>query len=350
LCALGTTAAGCTVALFDDLCDLYGPVGGDGATTVEVYNSAADDVRVTVVPVGAVNPCAERNLPPRTATPDDAFIFGGVSVAVLLFGGLPGNSFDQLVEMPKVGETAARTLDCDRIGGSIIFGPTIWLDTANRRVLAVSGPIPLYRQRGNDLDLSRVYQCGDRIQLEVDEDFTATALIIRNGAAVASEPIDSVTVKQVCTAGDPITPGGTTLLLTWSVRQPAGFDDTTYQLFEQDGAFYLGRVDRFFVTPFAPSPSLIFGSDPRVTLPTDAVQALLATLEENCVFDLPSDLTGRYFYPGDNSSGGTAWYVAVTRGLLENELLIDQTALELDGRYEAIVAALEQFVADHAGG
>jgi hypothetical protein len=35
---------------------------------------------------------------------------------------------------------------------------------------------------------------------------------------------------------------------------------------------------------------------------------------------------------------------------LENELLIDQTALELDARYETIVGALDDFVADHAGG
>lgn len=349
-CAFLIAGGTCDIDLFEDYCELYGPVGGDGPTTVEVYNSADDTVRATIVPIGAVNPCAERDLPGPSALADEAFAYGGVSVALVLGSGGTPSSLEELIETPAVGETSGRSLDCNRVGHSVIFGPTIWLDTENRRVLALAGPIVFYRQRGNDLDLSRVYQCGDRLQLEVDEDFTATALVIRNDAAVTTRDVVGVPVKQECMPGNPIVPGGTTLLLTWSVREPFGFDDRTYQIFEFGGKFYLGRIDRLFVTPFAPSLSVLFGPDPKVELTTDAVQDLVATLEENCIYDLPSDLTGGYFYRGDDRGAGRRWYVAATRGLLQNELFIDQTALELDGRYEAIAGALTDFVTDNAGG
>lgn len=346
--ALTIAVSGCDPFVFDDFCKLYGPVGGDDATQIDVKNNSSNGNRVRIVPVGAVDPCGQRDLASVSSVAEDAFVAGGATVAVVFGPEFIGAANSAINTMPGPGETDSRELTCDQVGAALAFGPTIWQDTANQQILAIAGAITFFRQKGNDFDYTRLYQCGDRLELEADDSFVATGRVYRDDAVIATQTVNAVQVKQSCEPSGEIDPNDTFILLTWSEQNPTGFSDRTYQLFAMDGTFYLARLDQYFVTPFSPALSAIFGSSPRVEVDLMEVQALFDTLEANCIFDLPSDANGGYFYGVDHNA--QTWFVAASRGLFQNELYIDDDALALDHRYQAIVDALEQIVENNGGG
>jgi len=352
LTVLVAVSAGCVGHFWSIFCELFGLPDAGLPTTVALDANESVGAWMLVTVEGAPDICGRLfgrhtlgHLPPVPADATESL--GEAAGWGLAYFYQP----DFLTLRASEGEAEERTLDCANVAERITLGPIAAVDTNAKRVLSVSGLHELWREFLWGTLEEHSYRCGDRLEVSVLENYNFQLRVIRNGQVVVERTLAARRIPADCEPLGPITPGETFIYLWWQKVQPDGKTDTYTLVATTDGKFYLGRAGYYWPVPLGgvvePDELPEVMPEQRVEVPVEDVQQLFDTLEAACAFELPSDLTGGYFY--GMPEAGTCWRVSIARGLLANDMFIDQTAISLDERYQAITEALDRFVQEHSG-
>lgn len=333
-------AAGCgqVVDALRSLCITGQPEGSSQVTAVRVVNASQRSATLAVVPYSSGAECLTPAIQSAFAVPADLFLAGRL-VAVQF---LPTSPSPLVVDRPVLagGQSDTRSLACEQLADAIVAGPAVWYDPSARRIIAYAPPLILYRHYSAHTDLSRLYQCGDEIVITTTAALELEAEVLRDGAAIAGDSQRGVQVPEVCGPTGPLDPAREGVFAVQWTQHFADATHATYQIQFQQGAFFMTRTDQIVFTlaggtvlPGQPPPN------PTIELSAATVQALMDALESACIYDLPADASGNGFLFA-NQPLGPQIVVGVTRGARTADLLIDDVALALDGRYGQIADAL----------